>query len=90
MSRKKKKVYNPPPKPHQNVTQIPKKLTSYYLLNPSFPVEVVYQILSNASKSKEPMMMIKGKPEDFANDPSIMFRKVEKEINFKEREEKIK
>lgn len=81
---KKKKTYNPPPKPHTISQQIPSKYSSYLLLNPAYPVELVYQILSNVGKSKEPMMMIKGKPEDFKNEPQTMFRKVNQEINLQQ------
>ena len=78
------KTYNPPPKPHVPSQQIPKKFSSYILLNPAYPVELVYQILTNTGKNKEPMMMIKGKPEDFAATPNVMFRKVNQEVNLQQ------
>lgn len=78
---KKKKTYNPPPKPH--VTQIPKKFSSYLLLNPAFPIETVYQLLSASGKSS-PMMIIRGTPEDFADEPNVMFKKVNQEINLQQ------
>lgn len=80
---KKKKTYNPPPKPHTISQQIPSKYSSYLLLNPAFPIETVYQLLSASGKSS-PMMIIRGTPEDFADEPNVMFRKVNQEVNLQQ------
>lgn len=81
MSKKKRNLknpYAPPPKPH--APSVPTKFSSYLLLNPAFPVEVVYQLLSHKGLS-EAMMIVKGTPEDFADNPNIMFRKVDQQVN---------
>lgn len=73
-----------PMKKKPRLTQkIPTHFSEYILLNPAFPVETVYQLLMHSGKNKA-MMIIRGKTEDFADNPSIMFRTVKEPINIKE------
>ena len=47
----------------------------YILLNPAFPVEVAYSLLSVHNKRKEGML-IKGTPKDFKDNPNEVYRVV--------------
>lgn len=46
---------------------------SYILLNPAFPVETTYALLNVHNKIKAGML-IKGKPEDFADNPNQVYK----------------
>lgn len=48
---------------------------SYILLNPAFPVETTYALLNVHNKIKAGML-IKGKPEDFADNPNQVYKVV--------------
>lgn len=74
---KKKKYFNQKPKPQKIVTNVDK--SAYVLFNPKFDIRVVTQLLPADCN----MMIIRGEPKDFEEDPSQVFRIVKQDPNTK-------
>lgn len=50
--------------------------SSYYLLNPKYDIAIALKLLGDRANNS---MIIKGKPEDFENNPNEVFRKISEE-----------
>lgn len=80
--RKTPKAYTPSHLKPDDRIKLPTHYSKYVLFNPAFDVSIVYQLLQ--MRIKEPMFMMKGKPEDFADTPNEVFRIVNEAIDIKE------
>lgn len=66
----------------KNITPAPYKTqitaSSYILFNPKFSIDVVYTLLGVHNKSKA-QMIIRGKEEDFADNPNEVYREIKEQ-----------
>lgn len=62
----------------QPTVSIPSTYSSYYLFNPAFDISLVLKLLGNRAYER---MIIRGKPEDFTENPNEVFRVVNQSVH---------
>lgn len=61
-----------------DTVSVPSTYSSYYLFNPAFDISLVLKLLGDKAYKK---MIVKGKPEDFTDNPNEVFRVVNQSVH---------